>query len=426
MPDRNTNEQAAPARVTTARVTTPQEDQLAYATLQGLLADEPRLVPVTLETYGDWCPTVMVVAMAYGVEGAPAAQWFCGELAARDEQLRTLLAADPAPPAPVPGEQSGPQAGPQPGTDDDPDRDPWPNMLDAALGVPVWAGRPAILPPYLPVGVSLLCGRTGAGKTGLALQWAVEVAGERNHEHKGVREGVLYVAGAARQARILRRLRRLQTACGLPLQVACDWPLLQDGGLTRLADALLVHRVVILDDLRCALGLQDGAAPRPTVTQVSQVLARLHALAMATRSAILMIDERLYPPPLGSEYAKAQTISDDSEEIDAIDDFVDLDAIDDVVGAALYGADFAGQLENVLTLTRRPGATHGLLTSPELAQPVVVRIPGGDPKRGSSKQGPSKQGAGRRGTGPAALRPAVPPRTKCPQRRPTVPGEAGR
>ena len=52
-----------------------------------------------------------------------------------------------------------------------------------------------------------------------------------------------------------------------------------------------------------------------------------------------------------------------------------IDNVDDTLGAALFAADAACQLENVLTLTRRQGAPHGLVTSPELAHPVVVAFP---------------------------------------------------
>ena len=135
------------------------------------------------------------------------------------------------------------------------------------------------------------------------------------------------------------------------------------------------HRLVVVDGLRQSLGLDPSPArrkvaaaqpplPPPAVDDLHQLLARLHALVMVSNSAILLVDDHLYPRPIGSTV----------DNIDSIDDAL-IDSVDDTLGAALFAADSACQLENVLTLTRRQGAPHGLVTSPELAHPVVVAFP---------------------------------------------------
>ena len=324
----------------TPRTATPAEAQRARTAFADLLAGHPSLSPVTRAIYGDWYPTVTLAGLAYAIGGPATLNTLHTGLTNCDAEYAALFAAQPP----------APSCGP---------------ALDDTYLLPPW-----ILPSYLPTGLSLLCARPGADATTLALQWALEVA----CQHQPARPGAFYITCREPIPAVRRRLDALHPAPDLPLQLAANLPLRDPSALDALAEVLEQHRLVVVDGLRQSLGLDPSPAPRksaaaqpplppPTVDDLHQLLARLHALAMVSTSAILLVDDHLYPAPIGSSSATSATF----ESID--------DSLDDTLSAALFAADSACQLENVLTLTRRQGAPHGLVTSPELAHPVVVAFP---------------------------------------------------
>ena len=325
----------------TPRTATPAEEQRARRAFANLLAGHPSLSPVTRAIYGDWYPTVTLAGLAYAIGGPATLNTLHTGLTGCDAEYAALFAAQPPAPSCGPG-------------------------LDDTYLLPPW-----ILPSYLPTGLSLLCARPGADAATLALQWALEVA----CQHQPARPGAFYITCREPIPAVRRRLDALHPAPDLPLQLAANLPLRDPSALDALAEVLEQHRLVVVDGLRQSLGLDPSPArrkvaaaqpplPPPAVDDLHQLLARLHALVMVSNSAILLVDDHLYPRPIGSTV----------DNIDSIDDAL-IDSVDDTLGAALFAADSACQLENVLTLTRRQGAPHGLVTSPELAHPVVVAFP---------------------------------------------------
>ena len=334
----------------TPRTATPAQELRARIAFEDLLAGRPSLSPVTHDIYGDWYPTVVLTALAYAIGGCPTVHTVHSALTARDSQYAALFVEQLQLPSSEPA-------------------------LNDTYSLPPW-----ILPAYLPTGLSLLCARPGADATFLALQWAAAVAGQP----QPVRPGAFYLTCREPIPAVRRRLDALHPAPNLPLKLAANLPLRDPAALDAIAEVLEQHRLVVVDGLRQSLGLEPSPAqrksaasqppaPPPTVEDLHQLLARLHALAMASTSAILLVDDHLYPAPIGSSDLAAGT------DPDAVDDTVldkalasMIDTVDDTLGAALFAADAACQLENVLTLTRRQGSPHGLVTSPELAHPVVV------------------------------------------------------
>ena len=263
----------------TPRTATAAQAQRARRAFEDLLAGRPSLSPVTHAVYGDWYPTVTLLALGYAIGGPATAHTVHTALTTRDPQYAALFAAQ----LQLPAEGDGPAP-------------------DDAYRLPPW-----ILPSYLPTGLSLLCARPGADATFLALQWALAVAGQP----QAVRPGAFYITCCESIPAVRRRLDALHPTPNLPLQLAANLPLRDPAALDALAEILEQHRLVVVDGLRQSLGLapsptrrKSAAAqrplPPPTVEDLHQLLARLHALAMASTSAILLVDDHLYPAPIGS------------------------------------------------------------------------------------------------------------------------------
>jgi hypothetical protein len=135
--------------------------------------------------------------------------------------------------------------------------------------------------------------------------------------------------------------------------------------------------VLVIDGLRRALA--DAKGPLGLL-QVCDRLSRLHVLAMATRTAVLLVDNAVYPPE------RPRLLPPDG----------DLTLVEDPVGAGLAFADAHGQLECVWRLWRRPREPLGLLTSLDGAEAQIVRVPLVGPLPGKGSQGRRPRAQGRK------------------------------
>ncbi len=307
-------------------------DRRARAAIRSLLAGRPRLQPIRFDTYAEWTSVITIMAAAYSSYGDEGARFIFTTLAANHPQLAALQAGGPGDQPTLPRSPGAPS--------------------------PRCANGGELLYGILPIGVTLLTGRPDAGTTWLALQWALAIA--RAHTLPDTTtattatttapRSVLYLALDDGAGAIARRLALLQPPAGLRLAVVDRPPASLRAGLMDLCAQMPTLDLVVIDSLTTFLG------PDPSAAAVHDALARLHLLAMAGRSAILLVDHHTYP--LGLD---VPTVADldatlaASPNLDANPDTRLDGALDNIV-AGLHAADAACQIETVYRLSRPPGA----------------------------------------------------------------------
>lgn len=150
-----------------------------------------------------------------------------------------------------------------------------------------------VIPGILPEGLSILAGRPKVGKSWMALEMCLGVAGD-HHVLGGIRPDlgdVLYCALEDTPQRLQRRIRKLNYGVWPDrLTLATKWRRLDAGGtkdIGRWARSVLCPRLVVLDTLA-------RVRPERNVRDTQydggyKAAAELHALANEMRFAVLML-----------------------------------------------------------------------------------------------------------------------------------------
>ena len=160
-------------------------------------------------------------------------------------------------------------------------------LLSANFPQPRW-----IVPAILPVGLASLAGRPKLGKSWLALQLAIAVAGGGRFLDTPVERGpVLYLALEDSPRRLKSRLEALKAAAGVPLHFHTDWlPLNGEAGgmedLQRLA-ARMQPRLIVIDTLaRSFTSFVDWN----DLARTTGALGGLQSLALDRDLCVLCVD----------------------------------------------------------------------------------------------------------------------------------------
>lgn len=167
--------------------------------------------------------------------------------------------------------------------------------LDALLSMqrpnPEW-----VIPELLPVGITLLTGRQGVGKSGLAFKLALAIA---NHTpvlgYMPISQGrVLYLGLEENRVRTLDRAAKLLQGQAAPnaLELADSWHPLAAGGLADIEDWVDVHeaaRLVVIDSLISVHTRQRSHHRFASREKESAIMIPLKVIAEMHHIAILII-----------------------------------------------------------------------------------------------------------------------------------------
>jgi RecA-family ATPase len=163
--------------------------------------------------------------------------------------------------------------------------------------VRVWQDRD-VVPGLLRPGLSLLTGASFTGKSWLALQLAVAVAGGCRGQVQGLQAGALYLAPEDNCSRLAHRLRLIAAPADAPLHFGVQWPALDEGGLYELGvkiESIARCRLVVVDTLTSALGgdlLRDAAG-------LANLIDQLRILAVTHDLSLLLVDRHRFPDSYG-------------------------------------------------------------------------------------------------------------------------------
>ena len=167
--------------------------------------------------------------------------------------------------------------------------------LDALLSMqspnPQW-----VIPELLPVGITLLTGKQGVGKSGLAFKLALAIANNAPFlRHMPVSQGcVLYLGLEENRSRTLDRATKLLQGQAAPnaLELADSWHPLAAGGLADIEDWLDAHetaRLVVIDSLISVYAKQRNNRRFASKERESTIMIPLKVIADMHHIAILVI-----------------------------------------------------------------------------------------------------------------------------------------
>jgi RecA-family ATPase len=152
-----------------------------------------------------------------------------------------------------------------------------------------------VVPGFIPEGISLLAGRPKIGKSWLALDIALGIAGEREvlGGSKPKSGDVLYCALEDTNSRLQRRITKLMSPLGIwpeKLKLATQWRRLDDGGAEDIIDwhsSVPEPRLVILDTL---VGVRPERQSRDTTYEGDyRALINVHKIANEKGFAVLAL-----------------------------------------------------------------------------------------------------------------------------------------
>ena len=150
-----------------------------------------------------------------------------------------------------------------------------------------------VVPGVLPEGLTILAGKPKLGKSWLALDMALAVAGGGSVLGRECDPGpALYLALEDNQRRLQRRLNRIEPHLSWPadLELNTRWPRLDQGGLKAIEQWLKTRdgaKLVIVDTL--AVVRPQGKATDATYTNDYAALRGLHQMASTTGIAIMVV-----------------------------------------------------------------------------------------------------------------------------------------
>lgn len=150
-----------------------------------------------------------------------------------------------------------------------------------------------VIDRYLPEGLTILAGKPKLGKSWMALDWALAVAGNGQALGRPVQHGdVLYAALEDNFRRLQARVKRMMPFGGAPerLTLAIQWARLDDGGVDAVRawiEAADAPRLVIIDTLAKVRGASN--AKDSAYDADSNALSALHALANEKGIAIVVV-----------------------------------------------------------------------------------------------------------------------------------------
>ena len=163
------------------------------------------------------------------------------------------------------------------------------DLLDMEFPEPVWA-----VPDILPIGLSILAGKSKVGKSWMALQIALAVgSGGMVFDRKVEKGKVLYLALEDSPRRLKARMRKLNWPRGVSVdfipmgEFQDSIGYLENGGGQRLARRIKAesYRVVWIDTLSRAI-----SAKQNEVEAMTAALAPLHEIAHETESLVAFND----------------------------------------------------------------------------------------------------------------------------------------
>ena len=150
-----------------------------------------------------------------------------------------------------------------------------------------------VVPDILPEGLTILAGKPKLGKSWLALDMALAVAGGGSVLGRECDPGpVLYLALEDNQRRLQRRLNRIEPHLSWPtdLEFNTRWPRLDQGGLKTISEWITTldgAKLVIVDTF--AVVRPAGKATDSMYTGDFSALRGLHQLASNTGIAIMVV-----------------------------------------------------------------------------------------------------------------------------------------
>jgi hypothetical protein len=157
-------------------------------------------------------------------------------------------------------------------------------LLETEFPDPKWA-----VPGLLPIGLTMLAGRPKLGKSWLSLQMAIAVGTGGKLLGLDVPKGkVLYLALEDSARRLKKRLEQQQAPKETDVKLYDEWPLLEDGGIVSIFQAVNEHgyNLVIIDTISRALGRAD----QMDQGEMSSLLGSLQRLAMDREITLLLVD----------------------------------------------------------------------------------------------------------------------------------------
>ena len=150
-----------------------------------------------------------------------------------------------------------------------------------------------VVPGFIPEGLCILAGKPKVGKSWLALDVCLGVAGDRDvlGGFRPVLGDVLYCALEDTKGRLQRRIRKLHTGDWPErLTLATEWRRLDDGGVDDIADwasSVIAPRLVVLDTLA---GVRPDRQQRDTTYDGDyKALIQVHKLANELGFAVMVL-----------------------------------------------------------------------------------------------------------------------------------------
>jgi|GEM_PF-3180217 len=161
-------------------------------------------------------------------------------------------------------------------------------LMTAEIQPPKW-----VVDQLVPAGLIILSGRPKSGKSFLALQLAVAVAGGTPFLDRATIEGpVLYVALEDSPGRLQQRIAAWDAPAHLPMQFAFSWPSLAGDGLETLLQTVdrLAPALVVVDTLSRAFAGGGQRLDWNAQGDVTEVLAPLQTAALERGLALVAVD----------------------------------------------------------------------------------------------------------------------------------------